>query len=476
MCYGKITAGGFYMSDKNDELEKILNEIKNGKSQEQETNFSINESKKEAAPEQPDFTYSDESKEENVPQKIEENDSAEFDLKEEQSSADDTSDSVNLNDLAADEYSEEENIMKKGDNKKKIIIAIIAVAVVVAVAVGLYFGVFAKKEEPTTTQPTTVTTTAAPVVIRNPLTGEADYNTAAVGKRPISVVVENSKGARPQYNMDTPDIIVEGEVEGGETRMLWFYADQTNLPEMVGPNRSARPSYVIFSKFFDSIFVHYGGSHSKGDYVGGYETIKSEGVDDVDGIYVSSCFKRTKDKVSPHNAVLLGDKLLDVCNDKGYRLDLDENNFSKLAFNEKLQAVSTTPCQELKVKISDRTATHTLAFDSEKGVYTNENDYGAPVSFTNVLVMFAESTYIDKQNYKGSGKTETYLNYTYTSGTGKYASNGTIVDFNWKVENDKLYFTDTNGKELKLNPGKSWICLASSNHNGSVEVTAPAAE
>ena len=48
MCYGKITAGGFYMSDKNDELEKILNEIKNGKSQEHETNFSINESKKEA--------------------------------------------------------------------------------------------------------------------------------------------------------------------------------------------------------------------------------------------------------------------------------------------------------------------------------------------------------------------------------------------------------------------------------------------
>ena len=87
--------------------------------------------------------------------------------------------------------------------------------------------------------------------------------------------------------------------------------------------------------------------------------------------------------------------------------------------------------------------------------------------------MFAESTYIDKANYKGSGKTETYLNYTYSSGTGKLASYGTITDFTWSVENGKLVFKDTSGKPLNLNVGKTWICLASSNHNGSVDVTLP---
>ena len=71
-------------------------------------------------------------------------------------------------------------------------------------------------------QSSTTTTTQAPAVIANPLTGESGYNEAAIGKRPVSVVIDNAAGARPQYNMSAADIVVEGEVEGGETRMLWF--------------------------------------------------------------------------------------------------------------------------------------------------------------------------------------------------------------------------------------------------------------
>lgn len=463
-----------------EELEKILNELKHGKESSDEPEFNINE-ENNAAPDKPetDKPYHFDESSINPKETAEKNDENEFDLKEddESSSSDMLTEDLYISDMSAEEYSEEDNTVMNKQNKKKAIIAIIAAVLVIAIAAGVYFGFFYKQVEPeTTAPPTTVTTTAAPVIIRNPLTGEADYNKDALTQRPISVVVENAKGARPQYNMDTPDIIVEGEVEGGETRMLWFYADYTKLPDMIGPNRSARPSYVQFSKFFDSIFVHFGGSHSKGNYVGGYETIEKEGVDDIDGMKVSSCFKRTKDKVSPHNAVVLGDKLMEAVEKKGYRTELDKNSFSTLSFHEKAQAVSSAQCNEIKVKISSRTNTHTLVYDETGSVYTNKNDYGAPVSFTNVLVMFAESTYIDKANYKGSGKTETYLNYTYSNGTGQLASFGTITDFTWSVEDGKLVFKDTAGNPLKLNPGKTWICLASSNHDGKVDVTAPVSE
>lgn len=462
-----------------EELEEILKEFKIGKSSDDEPDFTIN--KKKTAPQQEEEEPYKLDGEDEAPAElsVSDDDGGEFGIDEEIafSPVQPANESLYLSDMEAEEYSEEDNTDMDNQNKKKIIIAVIAVVLVVAIGVGVYFGFIKKDKEPETTAPqTTASTTAAPVIIRNPLTGEPDYSEAALKQRPISVVVENAKGARPQYNMDKPDIIVEGEVEGGETRMLWFFADYNNLPDMIGPNRSARPSYVQFSKFFDSIFVHYGGSHSKGDYVGGYETIEKEGVDDIDGMKVSSCFKRTKDKVSPHNAVALGDKLMEVVESKGYRTEVDKNSFSTLHFNEKAQAVSAVPCEEVKVKISDRTNTHTLAYDAENHVYTNENDYGAPVSFTNVLAMFAESTYIDKANYKGSGKTETYLNYTYSSGTGRFASYGTITDFTWSVENGKLVFKDTAGKPLNLNPGKTWICLASSNHNGEVDITAPASE
>lgn len=378
-----------------------------------------------------------------------------------------------------EEYEEEEVDYVQNSSKKKIIIAVVAVIAVIAIAAGVYFGLFYNKEEEpavtaTDSQETQTVTQAAPVSTANPLTGESDYNKAAVGKRPVAVVVENSPQARPQYNMDTPDIIFEGEVEGGITRMLWLYADMTDLPEQVGPTRSARPSFVEFSQLFDSIFVHFGESHSKGDYIGADDVIESMGVDNIDGMNTSSCFKRTSDKVSPHNAVLEGENLVAAIENKGYRTDIDNKKFAALNFNEKDTAVSSNSCNSITVKFSSRSTSHTFTYNEEDGVYQNKSDYEQLVSFKNIIVLSADTKYINKENYKGTGKTETYCNFDLTEGTGKLASAGTVTDFNWKVENGVLKFTDANGAELKLNPGKSWIGLASANNGGSAEVTAEA--
>lgn len=368
------------------------------------------------------------------------------------------------------EYEEEEVDYVKKPAAKKIAVIALAVIVVIAAVCAVYFGVIRGREKETTTAPTTTTTTQAPVIITNPLTGEADYSESAVGMRPLAVVVENSPQARPQYNMDTPDMIIEGEVEGGITRMLWMYADMTALPEQVGPTRSARPSFVQFSQFFDSIFVHYGESHSKGAYVGADDVIKNENIDNINGMNVSSCFRRTSDKSSPHNAVLVGDKIVEAIEKKDYRLETDNSKFTSLSFNEKSTAVSATPCSSITVKFSSSTGSHTFTYDSTDAAYKNQSDFKQEVSFTNIITLFADSEYIDKENYKGSGKTETYCNYDFTSGTGKLASAGTVTDFTWTVKNGVLEFTAADGKELKLNPGRSWIGLVSANHSGSAEV------
>lgn len=239
-----ILERGKEMANKDDEIDKILNEIKGSKSPEDSkpNNSQTQVREKSQASSAPDSTKREAPLEPAL---------NEFPVKKRNTEE------------YKDEYEEEEVDLVKDPAKKKIIIAVIAVIAVVAIAVAVYFGVFYGKEEPTTQPETTTTTTAAPVVITNPLTGEADYNESAVGKRPVAIVVENSPQARPQYNMDTPDIIFEGEVEGGITRMLWFYADMTDLPEQVGPTRSARPSFVEFSQLFDSIFIHFGESTAR---------------------------------------------------------------------------------------------------------------------------------------------------------------------------------------------------------------------
>ena len=57
---------------------------------------------------------------------------------------------------------------------------------------------------------------------RNPLTGELGYAESAVGKRPVAVMVNNLKGALPQYGIAEADIIYELPVEGGITRLWQF--------------------------------------------------------------------------------------------------------------------------------------------------------------------------------------------------------------------------------------------------------------
>ena len=448
------------MSNKDDELEKIVNEFKNEEARPAES-AEVNEAAAEEAAE--------ESAEETAKEVAEE---AAEEATEEAAEAEATEEAVEEK-VQPDKAEPVQE--KAGKGKNKLAIIVIAVVAVIAIACAAVFGLGGKKgEEPSTetsTDPTTTTTEApAPVNKNNPLTGEADFNEAAIGLRPIAVVVDNASGAKPQYNIDKVDIVVEGEVEGGETRLLWLLSDMTNLPDMLGPTRSARPSYVQFSELFDAIFVHYGGSHSKGDYVGGYEVIKKDKVDDIDGMSVSSCFKRTSDKKSPHNAAFLGNKVMEVINSKGYRTTIDNNSFAALSFNESVVPVSETACVGSTIKFSSRTRTHTFTYNAEDKLYTNQGDFKTPVSFTNVIVMSAESRYIVKENYKGSGKSETYLNYSLTSGTGTLISCGTAVEFTWSVDNGKLSFKDAAGKELKFNPGKSYIALVSSNNGGSVSV------
>ena len=228
-----------------------------------------------------------------------------------------------------------------------------------AVIVFAFFGC-SKKEETvtTTTTQTTVTTTKAPE-LTNPLTGKPGYKKSAIGVRPVAIVVENLSPARPQWGIKTPDIIVEGEVEGGISRMLWLYADYKSVPDKIGPIRSARPSYVKFSEFFDSIYVHWGGSHQRKaqGYIGGYTLIRKDKVDHIDGMDGGILFGRdsTRRVSSEHRGIVHGDKLAKVIKQKKFRTKLDESKFSTLAFNEKVEKVSNDKALQINSTFSLRT-------------------------------------------------------------------------------------------------------------------------
>lgn len=71
--------------------------------------------------------------------------------------------------------------------------------------------------------------------------------------------------------------------------------------------------------------------------------------------------------------------------------------------------------------------------------------------------------------YKNSGSAEVYCNYKLSGGNGKLATDGTVIDITWSVDNGVLVIKDTDGKDVNFNVGTTWIGYASSNNGGSVK-------
>ncbi|MCR5135327.1 MAG: DUF3048 domain-containing protein [Clostridiales bacterium] len=346
----------------------------------------------------------------------------------------------------------------------------------------------------------------APPAVINPLTGLAGFNEKAVGKRPIALVVENDPKARPQWGIDdpekSPDIILEGEMEGGETRTLWFYADMTALPSQAGPLRSARPPYIRFSELFDAIFIHCGYSHSSWDYTGADAVFSNDGVDHIDMLSYGNAtgvFGRDYSRTSmlEHTAFLRGEKVADTIAATGFRTDANESRYTKFEFEgteeetkeepktgtglvDRLRQASDLivnppapeepagkPCTSIDIQFSNATDTKHFDYSEEDKMYHTQ-DYYTDVARTNVLLLFDETRYIEKQDTWGAGVSELYCNYEFAGGRGYLARNGRIEEITWAVEDGRIALRGADGEPAQLTPGKTWIGWCSENHRGSV--------
>ena len=283
------------------------------------------------------------------------------------------------------------------------------------------------------------------------LTADQGYDEAAGERRVAAFVVENAPDARPQWGMDdenySPDIILQGEVEGGITRTLWMYADYEKLPEIIGPTRSARPPFVKFSELFDSIFIHWGMSHSKGDYVGAKTVFRRDKVDHIDQMYLDDqegMYGRDTSRAVnvEHRGIIYGDKVAATIKNEGFRTEPKE--YTKLCFNRVTEPVSETAAANVGVKYSERAFEDTYwTYNEEDGMYHTSN-FENDLARENLLVLSDETEYITKEGYAGPGSSGsvTYCDYKLKEGDGKLFSKGTVKDIKWRVVDGKLELID----------------------------------
>lgn len=297
----------------------------------------------------------------------------------------------------------------------------------------------------------------------NPLTGESGYNSAADGKRPVAVMVNNLKAALPQYGIEQADIIYELPVEGGITRLMAVYADYTAVPDVCSV-RSCRYYYPLICLGMDAIYCHWGS-----DQTIALDTLNRTGIDHFDGASESGLFYRDESRVgvyaSEHTGYLKGSELADKIESRGLRTERNSQNagtyFNFVSDGEKA-APSEMTANSVTLNFSGDYFS-TFEYDASAGDYKKYHS-GNPqvdgktdnqIAFDNVFVLQTDI----------HTRADGYLmDVALNGGTGYYVSNGGAQTITWtKTAEDapiKMYASD--GSELQVNVGESYIGIIGS--------------
>ena len=297
---------------------------------------------------------------------------------------------------------------------------------------------------------------AEPLTV-NSLTGLKDIPEDKLMARPVAVMVNNINVAKDvQAGLPYADIVYETEVEGGITRLMAVYKDIESVKQ-IGSVRSARYVYVDLALGHDAIFVHCGS-----DPVYCRPRLASmQHLDIYDGSYGK---KIENGKSGDHKLYTFSEQLLKGFNKKGFRQT--ENSTATWAnFADEGETVALTGGNATEVTVPFSTS-HKAEFkyNSEIGKYQRyiqgklQKDYatGETVDVENIFVLLTTI-----KDYPDGEHREVAL----TSGDGYYFSEGKLNFIKWQkgAANNGFKFTDTDGKELKVTAGNSWVCIADKN-------------
>lgn len=296
---------------------------------------------------------------------------------------------------------------------------------------------------------------------RNNLTGEW-ISADAAAKRPLALMIENTREAWPHYGIENADIVYECPVEGSITRYMALFQDYSGM-DRIGNVRSCRPYYVDFASEYDAIYAHFG------ECIFAFDILeKIDDIDALEGQVENLAFYRTSDMNAPHNAYVSADGIDAAIAYKGYSTTMADGFGEHYNFANDDETVSLDNGYDaVVVEPGYRIDKPWFVYNPSDGLYyryafgSEEKDAvtGDQLAYNNIILQGVNYTM-----YTGSGTQfdDKYLNIDcYSGGTGQYVTNGKAVDITWSKDSltSPTRYFDADGNEIKVNQGKTWVCV-----------------
>jgi hypothetical protein len=322
------------------------------------------------------------------------------------------------------------------------------VIVVVGLAAigGLAYFQFHKTTTAPTTTPTTTTTTTLPTYPTAPLSGLPDPSGLSVKRPALTVKIENTPQALPQWGIDQADVVYEEIVNGGITRLAAIF--NSHAPAKVGPVRSVRPTDTQVVWPLGGIFAYSGGAPYA---VASISTVP--GLKLIDESSAGTAMFRDPNLYAPHNLFAIAPRLFAFGGAPVPPPALFSYRGSKATAGG-LPVVSFVVPFPSYYQVTWTWDTASTSWDRTLFAKADVTGTGVRESPKNVVVMWV--------NYvNGIGTEASYANLQ-GSGTAAFFVDGKETMGTWSrgaSKADVIQYRTANGKTALMTPGQTWVEL-----------------
>lgn len=263
----------------------------------------------------------------------------------------------------------------------------------------------------------------------------------------LAVKVDNVRAARPQTGLETADVVYAEPVEAGLSRLMAVYA--TELPESVGPVRSARESDLELLGQFDRPTLAFSGAQSRLLPLIDKAPLHAEPPGEDSEAYV-----RDEDRQAPHNLYLWPSRLLP---EPAGRAALTTGfTYGRAPAGGRAQSSRTVryPSASFTFTWSESRDRWLVAMDGAPATAAD----GGQLAPATVVVQHVKVRESDFRDFRGSNSP--YVE-SVGSGRAEVLRDGRSYDARWKrgAAGDGTTFTTGDGSPLNFATGQVWVAF-----------------
>jgi hypothetical protein len=278
------------------------------------------------------------------------------------------------------------------------------------------------------------------------LTGLPDPSGTALTRPALTVKIENTPEALPQWGINEADVVYEEIVNGGITRLAAIFNSQA--PSKVGPVRSVRPTDTQVVWPLGGIFAYSGGAQYA---INSISTVPSLTL--VNETQAGNAMFRDNALVAPHNLFAIAPLLFAF---KGKPTPPP----ALFQYRTKKDKVVGAPVARFVVPfpsiypVTWTWDTTTQSWDRTLFGQPDITGTGQRESPQNVIVMYI--------NYVNGIGTENSYGDLQGSGTADVFTDGREIAGTWSRGSsmaDIIQYDNAAGKSILLTPGQTWVEL-----------------